>query len=128
MILVDTSIWVEFLKQTPDFTNEMVSLLENKKVLAFEPVFSELIYGSRSKKEKSMILSYWKVLPRIKMNEGTFLESADFANANNYQNLGIGLIDALLTKATIDNNCLIWTLDKKILSNLDNRFIYKRLK
>jgi predicted nucleic acid-binding protein len=128
MILVDTSIWVEFLKQSADFTNEMVSLLESKKVIAFEPVFSELIYGSRSKKEKSVILSYWNVLPRIKMVEGSFLESADFANSNNYQNLGIGLIDALLAKATIDNNCLIWTLDKKILNNIENRFIYKRMK
>jgi len=128
MILVDTSVWVEFLKQTQEFTNEMVTLLESKKVIAFEPVFAELIYGSRSKKEKSMILSYWKVLPQIKMIEGSFLESADFANKNNYQNLGIGLMDALLTKATIENNILIWTLDKKILTNLDNRFIYKRIK
>lgn len=128
MILVDTSVWVEFLKQTQEFTNEMVSLLESKKVIAFEPVFAELIYGSRSNKEKSVILSYWKVLPRIKMIEGSFLESADFANKNNYQNLGIGLMDALLTKAIIENNILIWTLDKKILTNLDNRFIYKRIK
>lgn len=128
MILVDTSIWVEFLKQNPDFTKEMISLLEDKKVLAFEPVFSELIYVSRNKKEKAVILSFWNVLPRIKMYEGSFLESAEYANTHNYHNLGVGLIDALLTKATIDNNCRIWTLDKKILSNLDNRFIYNRMK
>jgi predicted nucleic acid-binding protein len=125
MILVDTSIWIEYLKQNHDFIIEMESLLENKQVITIEPVFSELIYGSRNEKEKSIIESYWKVLPRIKFNEGSFFEAAVFANKNNYQNIGIGLTDAILTKATIENKLLIWTLDKKILSSLNERFLYK---
>jgi predicted nucleic acid-binding protein len=124
MIIVDTSIWVEFLKQNPVFINEMESLLENKKVITIEPIFSELVYGSRSDKERKMILSYWKVLPHIKFVEGSFLESAYFANKNNYLNIGIGLMDAMLTKAAIENNYHIWTLDKKILNNLDKQFLY----
>ena len=125
MIIVDTSIWVEFLKQNPDFTNEMESLLENKKVITIEPIFSELIYGSRSDKERNIILSYWKVLPRIRFIEGSFIESAHFANKNNYHNIGIGLMYAILAKATIENKYLIWTLDKKILNNLNRQFLYK---
>ena len=128
MILVDTSIWIEFLKQNPDFIHDMESLLESKQVITIEPIFSELIYGSRNENEKRMILAYWKVLPRIKFNEGSFLEAANFANAYNYQKVGIGLIDAILTKATIENKHLIWTLDKKILSNLDIQFQYKWIK
>jgi hypothetical protein len=72
-----------------------------------------------------MILSYWKVLPKIKFTEGSFIESADFANRRNYYNVGIGLTDSILSKATIDNKCLIWTLDKKILNNLDDKHLYK---
>jgi predicted nucleic acid-binding protein len=124
MIIVDTSIWVEFLKQNPVFINDMELLLEGKQVITIEPIFSELLYGSRNDKEKSKILSYWKVLPRIKFKEGSFIEAADFANKNNYHNIGIGLMDAILTKATIDGKYLIWTLDKKILNNLDKQFIY----
>jgi hypothetical protein len=72
-----------------------------------------------------MILSYWKVLPRIEFVEGTLIESADFGNKGNYINVGIGLIDTILVKETIENKYLIWTLDKKILNNLDNQFLYK---
>jgi hypothetical protein len=124
MILVDTSIWVEFLKQNPVFIHEMESLLESRQVITIEPIFSELLYGSRSDKERNKILSYWRVLPRIKFNEGSFIETAGFANKNNYHNLEIGLMDAILTKATIENKYLIWTLDKKILNNLNKQFIY----
>jgi predicted nucleic acid-binding protein len=127
MILVDTSIWVEFLKQSANYSNEMESILESRKVISIEPVFSELLYGSRSEKERNTILAYWKVLPRIKFTEGSFIESADFANRNNYHNVGVGIIDSVLIKAAMDNNFRIWTLDKILLNCLQNKFIYKTL-
>jgi predicted nucleic acid-binding protein len=125
MVLIDTTIWIEFFKSNPVFVSEIESLLENKNVITIEPVFAELLYGSRSDSERNMILSYWKVLPKIKFLEGSFLESADFANKRNYHNCGIGLIDSILAKAVTDNKHLIWTLDKKILNNLDDRLLYK---
>lgn len=125
MILADTTIWVEFFKSNPVFFNKMESLLESKEVITIEPIFAELLYGSRSHKERSMILSYWKVLPHIRFIEGTLIESADFGNKSNYLNVEIGLIDTILIKVTIENKYLIWTLDKKILNNLDKQFLYK---
>jgi predicted nucleic acid-binding protein len=125
MILVDTTIWIEFFKSNPVFFSDMESLLENKNVITIEPVFAELLYGSRTDNERNIILSYWKVLPRIKFMEGSFIESADFANKRNYQKVGIGLIDSILTKAVTDNKYIIWTLDKKILNNLDEKLLYK---
>jgi predicted nucleic acid-binding protein len=125
MILVDTTIWIEFFRSNPVYFNGMESLLENKEVIIIEPIFAELLYGSRSHKERSIILSYWKVLPHIKFIEGTLIESADFGNKENYINMGIGLIDTILVKVTIENKYLIWTLDKKILNNLDKKFLYK---
>jgi len=127
MILVDTSIWIEFFKSNPVFVDEMESLLENKNVITIEPVFAELLYGSINSNERNMILSYWKVLPKIKFTEGSFIDSADFANIRKYHNLGIGLIDSILSKAVTENKYLIWTLDKKIINNLDSKLIYKPL-
>ncbi len=125
MILVDTSIWIEFFKSNPVFVNEIESLLVSKNVITIEPIFAELLFGSRNDYERKIILSYWKVLPKIKFSEGSFIESADFANKRNYHNVGIGLIDSILSKAVIENKHLIWTLDKKILNNMDDKLIYK---
>jgi len=125
MIIADTSVWIEFFKQNQDFNAEMTTLMKEKRLINIEPVFAELLYGSRNNNERTMILSYWRVLPKIIFSEGSFIESADFAKRNNYLNSGIGLIDAILAKATIENNYQIWTLDKKILNNLDKQFLYK---
>ena len=125
MIIVDTSIWIEFFRQNPDYVSEMTSLLENKRVITIEPIFAELIYGAKNTKEKNMLMAYWKVLPRIRFNEGFLLGSAEFANANNFQNSGIGLIDAVISKATIQSQSLLWTLDKRILNTLEKKYLYK---
>jgi predicted nucleic acid-binding protein len=125
MVLVDTSIWIEFLKANPDYVKDMELLLESKQVITIEPVFAELLYGARNNKERDIILSYWKVLPRIKFIEGSFIESAGFANKQNYHNVGIGLLDSILSKATIDNKCPIWTLDKKLLQHLEQEYLYR---
>jgi len=125
MILADTSIWIEFFKSNPDFVDEMESILENKKVITIEPIFAELLYGSKNDKERKKINAYWKVLPRINFSEGSFIEAAYFSNKSNYPNVGIGIIDSILCKATIENKYLIWTLDKKILKNLGKQFLYK---
>jgi hypothetical protein len=64
-------------------------------------------------------------LPEIKFIEDSLIEPVIFANEKYYPDAGIGLIDSILTRAIIDNKYLIWTLDKKILQNLDNQFLYK---
>src|ERR1035437_4287775 len=125
MVLVDSTIWIEFLKSNPAYLDEMETLLEGKNVFAIESVFAELLYGSRSEKERSRIISYWKVLPKISFGDGSLLESAEYANKNNFHNRGIGLIDSILINATIETKCLIWTLDKKILNFLDKKYLYK---
>jgi len=124
MVLVDSTIWIEFFKSNPTFLNKMESLLESKEVITIEPVFAELLYGSRSAKERNTIISYWKVLPKISFSEGSIIESAEFANKSNFHNSGIGLIDSVLINTTIKNKHLLWTLDKKILNNLDKQFLY----
>jgi predicted nucleic acid-binding protein len=101
--------------------------LESKNVVTIEPVFAELLYGSRSDKERNTIISYWKILPKLEFREGYIIEAAEFANKGNFHNLGIGLIDSILINATIKNKCLIWTLDKKILNNVEKQFIHLSL-
>ncbi|HEY4784686.1 MAG TPA: PIN domain-containing protein [Bacteroidales bacterium] len=125
MILVDSTIWIEFLRSNPDYIKEMEGLMEAREIIIIEPVFAELLYGCRSEKDKNKILAYWKVLPRLDFSQGSVIEAAEYANKNSFHNLGIGLIDTILIKATVENKCLVWTLDKKILNNLDKQFIYK---
>lgn len=125
MILIDTSIWIEFLRQNIEYTEEIEHLLKEKQVISIEPVFSELLFGVRHMKDKEMILPYWQILPRIEFGKNSMLNAAEFANERNFYQSGIGLIDAIIIKSLMDGNHTLWTLDKKINSNIDSRYIYQ---
>ncbi len=114
MIVPDTSIWIEFLKQNAEIKEKFIYLLEGRKIAVIEPIFAELLYGVRSDRDKDLILSYWQILPKIEFKEGSMLEAGQFSNKNNYHNLGIGLMDASILKPVIDNGYQIWTLDKRM--------------
>ena len=121
MILVDTSVWIEFFKQNATYIETLQPLLGARRIVALEPVFSELLYGVRNRKEMEIIQSYWEVLPRIGYGLNSMIDAAEFANANNYLHLGIGLMDAIIIKAAKDGNHLLWTLDKRINNCIDKK-------
>jgi hypothetical protein len=52
------------------------------------------------------------------------ISSALFANEQNYHNRGIGLMDACILKPVMDKGYKFWTLDKRILNNLENIHLY----
>ena len=124
MILIDTSVWIEFFMQRDTVVERIRPLLSEQKVVTVEPVFSELLFGVRNKKEKEIIQSYWQVLPRIDFGRNSMLEAATFANKNDYQSKGIGLMDAIIIKSALDGKHLIWTLDSRINAHMDARILY----
>ncbi len=124
MIVPDTSIWIEFLKQNPSITAHFIELLMGKKIAIIEPIFGELLYGARKSSDKKLILNYWNLLPRLPFMEGSVILSATFANNQNYHNRGIGLMDACIIKPLLDKGYKFWTLDKRIIKNIENEYLY----
>ncbi|WP_154858662.1 PIN domain-containing protein [Cyclobacterium xiamenense] len=119
MIVPDTSIWIEFLKQNDPVTARFLTLLKAGKIAVIEPIFAELLYGVRKPKDKELVLSYWQILPKLDFERGSMLRASHFANDNNFHNLGMGLMDASIMQPVINNGYQLWTLDKKVLSILD---------
>lgn len=124
MIVPDTSVWIEFLKQEREVTSRFLQLMKTRQIAVIEPVFAELLYGIRRPEDKELVLSYWQTLPRLEFPGGSMLDAARFANENNYHNSGVGLMDAAILKPVLDQSYKVWTLDKRILGILDpsNRF------
>jgi predicted nucleic acid-binding protein len=125
MILVDTSVWIDYFRRKEDLAAEFKLLLDARKLLAFEPVFSELFYGVRNEREARIIQSFWEVLPKAEFGSGSMLQAAGLAQDEDFLKKGIALMDALIIKACYDNNCLLWTFDKRILSYLESRYLFQ---
>jgi len=114
MILLDTSIWIEYLKNNQNFFPKIRKLLENSEILAVECVFGELLQGVKNKIERDIILKFWEHLPK-EHYENAIIEAGEYSAKNKLLDHGVGLIDAIILIHGIKSNSKIWTLDSKFL-------------
>jgi predicted nucleic acid-binding protein len=114
MIILDTSVWIEHLKNNEDFFPRVSALMENGEVLAVECVFGELLQGVKSQAEADIILKLWTHLPKER-HENIIIEAGAYSATNKLLDHGVGLIDAIILMHGIQSNAPIWTLDTKFL-------------
>ena len=118
MIILDTSVWIDFFKKRAEIFTLVKKLLETEEVYALECVFGELLQGAKNDRERELIISYWKHLP--KMDEsGIWIDAGKYAGENKLPSKGFGLIDAAIIMAAIRSKSKVYTLDKKLIEVLD---------
>jgi len=124
MIILDTSVWIEYLKCNENFYSKVGKLLEHGKILAVECVFGELLQGVKSKTEKEILLKFWNHLPK-KNYESIIIEAGLYSTEKKLLDHGIGLIDAIILMSGIKSNSKIWTLDTKFLRVIPEEIKYR---
>lgn len=123
MIILDTSVWIEFLKNSPEYYSKVKYLLENQQVLAVECIFGELLQGAKNKREVEIISLYWESLPKVKTENG-WIQAGIYSSVNKLTSKGVGIIDSYIITAARNNNARIWSLDKKLNSLLKKEEIF----
>ena len=124
MIILDTSVWIEFLKNNPDYFPKISNLLENGEILGIECVFGELLQGVKNKTEKEIILDYWKYIPKENFTD-VIIEAGLYSLENKFFDKGVGLLDAIILIHSLKTQYEIWTLDKKFLKVIPEYLIYR---
>ncbi len=117
MIVVDTSVWIEFFKKHAVLFPQLKSRLEQGEIVAAEPVFGELMQGAKTKRERTIISNYWRHLPKFSM-DGIFFKAGELSGNKKWTDKGVGLIDSAILTYAKERDCTVWTLDKKLLSIL----------
>jgi predicted nucleic acid-binding protein len=117
MIVLDTSVWIEFLKNNTEYFSKVKYLLENQQVLAIECIFGELLQGAKNKREIEIISLYWENLPKSKIENG-WIQAGIYSSVNKLTSRGVGIIDSYIITSARNNNAQIWSLDKKLNSLL----------
>ena len=110
MILVDTSVWIDHLRNGDA---ELTRLLNNGQVLTHRFVVGELALGSLQKRK--IILSTLQNLPQVTVASDE--EVLHFIDKHHLFGTGIGAIDAhLLASVRLSPGVLIWTRNKRLLA------------
>lgn len=123
MILVDTSVWIKFLRGNPPFFEHLSEALESDHVCTIEPVFAELLQGAKNRREVEIITAYYENLHQFD-EKGLWLEAGKLSQKEKYFAKGVGLIDAVIIAAALKYKLKIWSLDQKLLSLAHPRLRY----
>jgi len=123
MIILDTSVWIEHLRNNQIFFQKIRKLLESKEILALECVFGELLQGAKSEFEREVILDFWKHLPKERF-ENVIIAAGEYSGKNKLIDHGVGLIDAIILMHGMKSNSRIWTLDNKFLRVIPEELRY----
>lgn len=119
MILVDTSVWISFLRRdNSDLSDLLKKYLKSEDVVTVSAVFGELFQGVKTKREWNVVETIWESLK--KPDESNLLiEAGQLSNKYKLYAKGVGLIDCYLLAACMREGYALWTLDKKLLEAFD---------
>lgn len=107
MVLVDTSIWVDHLRQS---NAGLFDLLEQTQVVIHPWIIGELACGNL--KNRKEILSLLKSLPHA--DEANDEEVLQLIESKKLMGRGIGWIDAHLLATCLISGVPLWTGDKNL--------------
>ena len=119
MILVDTSVWIEFFKKREPLFSRLREEIEAGRILAHSLVFAELLQGCRNNSEAELVLNYWETLRDSESTSG-IVAGGLLSFQLKLIAKGIGLVDAVLVSETRRRKTQLWTLDKGISRILED--------
>ena len=123
MIILDTSIWIEHLRNNPLYFPIIKKYMENREILAVECIFGELLQGVKNKSEKEIIINFWTHLPKENY-EDIIIQAGEYSAQYKLLDHGVGLIDAIILMHGLRSNSKIWTLDTKFLRVIPEELKY----
>ncbi len=109
MILVDTSVWVDHLRQGEPL---LVQALMQTQAATHPFVVGELACGNL--KNRQTLIELLQALPPVK--SAMDHEVMNFIESKNLMGKGIGYIDAHLCASALISGFKLWTRDKRLLS------------
>lgn len=107
MVLVDTNVWISFLKQPEP---ELRKLIKQQRVLTCPCVIGEIMVGSIS--NRLVIRSFLLSLPFA--TDATFAEVLKMIESRGLSGRGLQWNDLLLLAAAKLSSASLWTRDKRL--------------
>ncbi len=109
-VLVDTSVWIQFLANRAPYATELDGLLSRDEVSGHDFVYGELLIGDKGGRKE--LLANYEL-----MHEAPLVPHADvvaFVRDRKLNGRGIGWIDAHLLASALVGRLKLWTADSPL--------------
>jgi len=113
MILVDTSLWIEYFSARQPLLHELIA---DRQAAIHDLVIGELAVGDLRDRAATLY-----ALSRIKQSEHVSdQEALALIEAEDLWGIGLGFVDVhLLASALITPNCQLWSRDKRLAATAE---------
>ena len=112
MILVDTSVWIEFFRgKNKTLVHRLGELLDLDEIALSDIVYLEIINGAR-KSEVETIQRLFSAFDKISFNPEWINEVEEFLIHNKNKGYRFGIPDLMIAKTCSNHKLKMWTLDK----------------
>jgi predicted nucleic acid-binding protein len=119
MVMVDTSVWIEYFKSKSRIDGDMLDafILEDE-VSTCLPIYAEVLSGQMNSQTRATVEDVFKVMKVYGMDLNqiqswkTLSKIAHTAFSNRIP--PCGLIDRMIVNVCKENNVKLWTLDNKL--------------
>ena len=118
MILIDTSVWIDFFlsKPSPHVHNLETLISDEDDICICGIVLTEVLQGIKHEKEYHKTKEYFKDLVYLPMHYSTYLKSAEIYRTLRKKGITIRrVLDCLIASVAIENNIPILHNDKDFL-------------
>lgn len=118
MVLIDTSVIINYLKNVDDqYTNTLTFLIDNKYPIGINNyIYQEILQGAKSEKEYEILKQYLNQFHFYQLSGKSSYEAAAMMNVQ-CRNSGITIrstIDLLIAQTAIENDILLLTYDSDL--------------
>lgn len=119
MVLVDSSVWIEFFQKSPAIsTTDLELLIEERKVVTCLPVMAEVLSGKMSSKVRQTVRHAFEAMTFVDLNWNaaeTWHQLVDYCLKARRREMGIpGMVDRMIFAACQESGAQLWTLDKNL--------------
>ncbi len=111
MILVDSSVWIDFFRDKDKrLVLVLKDLLDRDLVVINYFIFYEVLNGAK-KQDFEKIRYYFSVVPKLELTFKTWLQIEEWIIASKPSGENFGVVDLVIAAQSVVKNAQIWSLD-----------------
>lgn len=112
-ILIDTSVWIEYFRnQSSSIGAKVDRILNEAEIFMPKIVIAELMQGSKSAKELSVIEDFFDAFQIIDQKEDSWIKAGKLAHGLKKKGKNIHLLDCYIALIAQEYGCKIFTLNR----------------
>ena len=115
MVLVDTSVWIDFFrsKETPQVEKLKLAISTNQDIAICGVILTEVLQGIRNNKEHDLVEEIFESLMYLEMEKEIYLDASNIYRTLRKEGITIRKpIDCMITAVALHNNIPLLHNDK----------------